>query len=126
MLLRQVQQVGARLLAENGVGQRHVVLENLDHRFGIVRREGLQQPGVSRDPSVTLTRAWVERYPVCTGGSGAEEVGRGAMVPPSRLTPEDEEAGSIIVVVATDAPLLPVQLDRSHDGSRSPSWRRRR
>ena len=53
-------------------------------------------PGRCRDDSVTPTRDWVTRVPACDDGGERSE----------------EEHGSIIVVVATDAPLLPVQLER--------------
>lgn len=81
----------------------------------------ISRPGTCRDAAVTPARAFALRYPVC----GDEESGRdssgdaqGNASHPNRgevaagPTREDEEAGSIIVVVATDAPLLPQQLDR--------------
>jgi L-aminopeptidase/D-esterase-like protein len=49
-----------------------------------------------------LTRPWTRQIPPCRAGGGAEDSPK----------PEDERRGSIIVIVATDAPLLPHQLER--------------
>ena len=48
------------------------------------------------------SRPWLARVPLCAGQASADDAG------PSRI----EGIGSIIVVVATDAPLLPHQLKR--------------
>jgi D-aminopeptidase len=54
----------------------------------------LQQP---------LSRSWTANMPACPAGAGAADDGSIA---------EHEGRGSIIVIVATDAPLLPHQLER--------------
>jgi len=53
--------------------------------------------------SQPLTRPWTRQIPPCTATAGA-------MRTPS--TPDIDGRGSIIVIVATDAPLLPHQLER--------------
>ncbi|HEX8027336.1 MAG TPA: P1 family peptidase [Vicinamibacterales bacterium] len=50
-----------------------------------------------------LTRPWTRRIPPCPAGRGAQA---------DLAAIEEQGRGSIIVVVATDAPLLPHQLDR--------------
>src|ERR1043166_7428995 len=53
--------------------------------------------------SQPLTRPWTRQIPPCTATAGATRT-------PS--TPDIDGRGSIIVIVATDAPLLPHQLER--------------
>ncbi|HEU5239294.1 MAG TPA: P1 family peptidase [Pyrinomonadaceae bacterium] len=53
--------------------------------------------------SQPLMRPWTRQIPPCTATAGATR-------PPS--TPDIDGRGSIIVIVATDAPLLPHQLER--------------
>jgi L-aminopeptidase/D-esterase-like protein len=55
---------------------------------------------------VTPSREWLSRVPACAAQTS--DAGRGPDAPPSRI----EGMGSIIVIVATDAPLLPHQLKR--------------
>jgi D-aminopeptidase len=59
---------------------------------------------IDLDGTAPPARAWLRQYPRCDAGRGSGPGGG-----------EDEEAlgrGSIIVIVATDAPLLPHQLER--------------
>ena len=69
--------------------------------LGVPIRTEITDLGMCTVLSEPLTRAWTRGIPKCTGTGGSEE-GMG----------EHEGRGSIIVVVATDAPLLPHQLKR--------------
>jgi D-aminopeptidase len=60
----------------------------------------LGQCTVLRQP---LSRPWTTQIPPCPGDGGARDLPIGA---------DNEGRGSIIVIVATDAPLLPHQLER--------------
>ena len=69
--------------------------------LGVPIRTEITDLGMCTTLDEQLTRAWTRGIPKCSGNRGSEE-GMG----------EHEGRGSIIVVVATDAPLLPHQLER--------------
>jgi D-aminopeptidase len=69
--------------------------------LGVPIRTEITDLGMCTTLDDQLTRAWTRGIPKCSGNRGSEE-GMG----------EHEGRGSIIVVVATDAPLLPHQLER--------------
>jgi D-aminopeptidase len=69
--------------------------------LGVPIRTEITDLGMCTTLDDQLARAWTRGIPKCSGNRGSEE-GMG----------EHEGRGSIIVVVATDAPLLPHQLER--------------
>jgi L-aminopeptidase/D-esterase-like protein len=74
--------------------------------LGVPVRQEITGLGVCTILAQPLSRPWTRGMPACPSGGGSEGGGDGTE------TAEYEGRGSIIVVVATDAPLLPHQLER--------------
>jgi L-aminopeptidase/D-esterase-like protein len=71
--------------------------------LGVPIRQEISDLGPCTTLSQPLTREWTRGMPSCNSAGGAND---------SPAAQEYEGRGSIIVIVATDAPLLPHQLER--------------
>ena len=71
--------------------------------LGVPIRQEITDLRICTTLTEPLTREWTRGMPACSAAPGANN---------SPAAPEYEGRGSIIVIVATDAPLLPHQLER--------------